>query len=726
MYRATDNHRSWVAIALLLYLLVTSAAAEEGILVLQVVDARHHPFANVRIALAGEGGSPQSSDQNGRLRLRLAPNTKPFAWATLLLKGGPSGMDLTFVSPFDEPARVRVPPFDNEQDNFDEVVVVKEGDREVLEHGSGRLAVEASSVAAQRPAPKSQYRPMFGEPRLLTVALRLGPTGSKENAAADLQEAGIVAAAKRFGLSVDDIKAAITYWGGTPLVWRTFMMTASIEAGGMSPFPFVHATGNDILFGAGSSSLRGCTLQPLLRKFNERDHQSFAEILGKEDAEWINKALNAPCEASSSMILQQMLEGPGALRHSWREKFRQLGNNPALQHVQVEEMTRLLKQAQAQALAMGMTSNQAVAYSAYVATEAGPNMIPSQQQGFGQDVEAFKRQNGREPDEQEKLLMLANRVAAAAGCASPPFNPVFLAKAALLSKGEGTVLGRHYDLAEFGIGLTDSQTGAEIPVHHSPETLPKLASGCVPCQSGSTGLQFEAPAEQQLVELINQERTRRGLPPVQVDPRLTETSRQHAAQMAQHHTFSHQVSGEPPLGTRYSECNLRTSINGETIAMGADVPSTHRRLMDDPAHRDIILNPNFNAVGVGVLSVGGSLYVTEDFAQLQQNYSNDDAANAVQEAISTYATGHGIPAPVRKPQPELQQIACNLAQTHALDSQALQALPGFRDAVAWATTNPSELQSNATSALSHPLSGYSLGVCFAPSQRVYWIVMVTY
>jgi hypothetical protein len=81
---------------------------------------------------------------------------------------------------------------------------------------------------------------------------------------------------------------------------------------------------------------------------------------------------------------------------------------------------------------------------------------------------------------------------------------------------------------------------------------------------------------------------------------------------------------------------------------------------------------------------------------------------------------------IRKPQPELQQIACNLAQTHALDSQALQALPGFRNAVAWATTNPSELQSNATAALSHPLSGYSLGVCFAPSARVYWIVMVTY
>src|SRR5271166_1753584 len=185
MRLAGKGNRCRAAVLLLLFLLVTCAAAEEGILVLQVVDAKHHPFAHVRIALAGEGGSPQDSDANGRLRLRLAPNTKPFAWATLLLKGGASGVDLTFISPYDEPARVRVPPFENEQDNYDEVVVVKDGDKDTLQHGSGRLAIEGASTAAQRSAPKSEYRPLFGEPRLLTVALRIGPPSRNSNLAAD-------------------------------------------------------------------------------------------------------------------------------------------------------------------------------------------------------------------------------------------------------------------------------------------------------------------------------------------------------------------------------------------------------------------------------------------------------------------------------------------------------------------------------------------------------------
>src|SRR5271165_3873527 len=726
---AEGNRRCAVAL-LLLFLLVTCAAAEEGILVLQVVDARHHPFANVRIALAGEGGSPQTSDQNGRMRLRLAPNTKPFAWATLLLKGGPPGMDLVFVSPYDEPGRVRVPPFENDQDNYDEVVVVKDGDKSVLEHGSGRLAIEGASTAAQRSAPKSEYRHLFGEPRLLTVALRLGPPSRSSNLAADdFPQVGLLAAARKLGLPVADIKAAIAFWGGSSLAWKTMMMTASIEAGGTDPFLFVHATGNDILFGAGSSSLRGCSLQPMLAKFQERDPRLFASIVGKEDDEWLSKALRAPCDASSSMLRERLLEASGALRRAWREKFRVLGYEPAFQHVQVEAMTRSLEQAQAQASALGMSSDQAVAFLAYVPTQAGPAMISSQQQSFTQDVAAFKRQVGREPDEQEKLLMLANRIDTPLKTAAPPFTPVFLAKAALLSGGEGTVLGRAYDLADFGIGLTDSRTGVEIPVHHDKEILAKLASGSIPSQQPMESP--AAPDEQQLFDLINHERTRRGIPPLQADPRLTQAAHQHSVQMAQHQTTSHQLPGEPPLGGRYAALTLQSIFDGETLVISDSVPSAHRRLMDDPDHRSIILNPNFNSAGVGVVRSADLLYVTEDFAQVQQNYSNDEAAGAVADALATYATSHGLPAALRKPQPQLQSLACNLAQTHALDAPALQGIPGVRNIVAWATANLKELPNNAIAVVSQPLpAGYSLAACLAPgaasSIGFYWIVMVTY
>jgi len=727
------------AVLLLLFLLVTCAAGEEGILVLQVVDAKHHPFAHVRIALAGEGGSPQDSDTNGRLRLRLAPNTKPFAWATLLLKGGPSGMELTFIQPYDEPARVRVPPFENDQDNYDEVVVVRDGDKDTLEHGSGRLAIEGASTAAQRSAPKSQYRPIFDGPRLLNVALRLGPPSRNENCASgEFPQVGLLAAARKVGLPVADIKAAIASWGGSSLAWKTMMMTASIEAGGTDPFLFVHATGNDILFGAGSSSLRGCSLQPMLVKLRERDPQLFVSIVGKEDDEWLSNALLASCDASSSMLRERMLEASGALRHSWREKFRVLGYEPTFQHVQVDEITRSLQQAQAQATALGMTSNQAAAYFAYVATQAGASMIPSQQQSFTQDVAAFKRQIGREPDEQEKLLLLANRIDARLKTVSPAFTPVFLAKAAFLSGREGTVLGRSYDLDEFGLGLTDSRTCGEIPVHGDKQILAKLALGWPSSQPSQPALQLpgykecpggsqlDSTADQQLVDLINHERTQRNIPPLQPDPHLTEAARQHSVQMAQHQTLSHQLPGEIPLEERYAALSLQSIFNGETLVTSDSVSSANHRLMNDPGHSAIILNPSFNSVGVGVLRCGGSLYVTEDFAQLQQNYSNDEAASAVADALATYATSHSLPAPLRRPQAQLQSLVCNLAQTHTLDAPALKGIPGVGNVVAWATANLKELPNNATTVVSQPLpAGYSLAACLAPG-GIYWIVMITY
>jgi hypothetical protein len=241
------------------------------------------------------------------------------------------------------------------------------------------------------------------------------------------------------------------------------------------------------------------------------------------------------------------------------------------------------------------------------------------------------------------------------------------------------------------------------------------------------GPQSDAPGEQQLVALINHERTQRGLLPLQVDARLTETARQHTAQMTQHQLVLHQVGDEAPQARRYTDIGLRTSFEGENIAMGDSVSSIHRKLMDHPEHREITLDVDFNSIGVGVLHCGSALYVTEDFAGVQQNYSNDDAASAVEEALATEAKQHGLPTPSRKPEPHLEQVACDMAKTRSLDAQVLQSLPGVRNAVAWFTTIPKDLPTGPREAVSNPLpSGYSLGICFDAKARGYWVVMVSY
>ncbi len=76
------------------------------------------------------------------------------------------------------------------------------------------------------------------------------------------------------------------------MVWGEIMLTASIEAGGADPFPFVRTVNQDIQFGAGTWSLRECDLQPVLLRFQQRDRKRFAEIIGA-DTEWLGKTLTS-------------------------------------------------------------------------------------------------------------------------------------------------------------------------------------------------------------------------------------------------------------------------------------------------------------------------------------------------------------------------------------------------------------------------------------------------
>jgi uncharacterized protein YkwD len=648
-------YRWRAALLLIAFALVTcTMLAEEGVLVLVVMDTEQHPFANVRIGTAGDAGSPQFTDQNGKARLRLAPNTKPAAWVTLQLMGAPNGLDLAFISPYD--GRIRVPPFDNEQDNYDPVVLAKHADKAILESGSGMLAIHASvnhSVAAQKKkAPahtsrnNSNYPSPFdyGTPRLLTVALQTvsppaaSPVRSLTNE--ELQRAALAATAQKFGLSVAEIKAAIESWGGDPLAWKLILLAGTIEAGGTDPFPAIHATSTDMYFGVGSWSLGNCSLQPLLAKFQKRDEKRFAEIIGA-DTKWLTKTLRESCEASSQAILKSMVDDSGHLQPTWRDRFRRLGYEHSFQRVQVNQMMPWMGSAQNAANALGLQSEQALAFCYEAVETQGSNAIMRQRQNLSMDVAAFQQQVGRQPDEQEKLLMLANRIIQGnkQSGRNPMFTAGFVARDTLLSQGHGTVFGTSYNLEDFGIGFQDAQTGADILLHDDPIILQQLKDGWIPSEGpppGSANLSgkqtqggtagppsveelpgpFDPGAEKQFVELINRERTKQGLAPLVVDPRLTQAARKHTELLVAHKTLSHQFEGEPPLDGRFSDVNLPSDEEGENTALDKNIPSAHKGLMNDPAHRDNILSPNYNAVGVGVIRSGGQLYMTEDFAQL--------------------------------------------------------------------------------------------------------------
>ncbi|MFZ0311107.1 MAG: tetratricopeptide repeat protein, partial [Candidatus Korobacteraceae bacterium] len=160
--------------------------AETGILVVHVKDVQRRPVAGLEIGVEGDGGSA-ITDSSGKARIRLAAQTREKSCVPLQIVASPRSQDVVMVSPWDY--RAQVPAFENEADNFVEVVVVQRGDRAALE--SGTVLRAAVSQINKANSPKSA-----------------GQQGVQED-----PKANLIAVAKQFGLSPEDLDKAIKAWG---------------------------------------------------------------------------------------------------------------------------------------------------------------------------------------------------------------------------------------------------------------------------------------------------------------------------------------------------------------------------------------------------------------------------------------------------------------------------------------------------------------------------------
>jgi uncharacterized protein YkwD len=120
--------------------------------------------------------------------------------------------------------------------------------------------------------------------------------------------------------------------------------------------------------------------------------------------------------------------------------------------------------------------------------------------------------------------------------------------------------------------------------------------------------------EAQMLELVNAERTQRGLKPLAADPELTQVSRKHSNDMFSRGYFSHHTpEGKDPFD-RMREDNVKFLTAGENLALGQTLKICHEGLMNSPGHKANILRPNYGRLGVGILDGGfRGLMVTQSF-----------------------------------------------------------------------------------------------------------------
>lgn len=107
-----------------------------------------------------------------------------------------------------------------------------------------------------------------------------------------------------------------------------------------------------------------------------------------------------------------------------------------------------------------------------------------------------------------------------------------------------------------------------------------------------------------MLQLVNEERTSRGLKPLALDPELVPVARTHSADMFSRGYFSHYTpEGEDPF-QRMKDAGVKFRTAGENLALAPTLQIAHTGLMNSPGHRANILNPAFGRVGIGIMSGG--------------------------------------------------------------------------------------------------------------------------
>ncbi|PFO69122.1 serine protease [Bacillus cereus] len=118
--------------------------------------------------------------------------------------------------------------------------------------------------------------------------------------------------------------------------------------------------------------------------------------------------------------------------------------------------------------------------------------------------------------------------------------------------------------------------------------------------------------EQRVVELTNAERTKQGLPALQIDTELSKVARIKSEDMQKNNYFDH---NSPTYGSPFDmmkKFGISYKSAGENIAQGQRTPEeVVQAWMNSAGHRANILNNGFTHIGVGYVESGN--YWTQQF-----------------------------------------------------------------------------------------------------------------
>ncbi len=127
--------------------------------------------------------------------------------------------------------------------------------------------------------------------------------------------------------------------------------------------------------------------------------------------------------------------------------------------------------------------------------------------------------------------------------------------------------------------------------------------------------------EQRILELTNEARAKEKLPALKANATLLQVARAHAANMAKQHMMKHELDGKTPA-QRVEKAGYDYASVGENIAQGdkgATIKQVMKGWMDSKVHRDNILSPKYDEIGIGLATdENGATYYAQVFGRQRE------------------------------------------------------------------------------------------------------------
>lgn len=158
---------------------------------------------------------------------------------------------------------------------------------------------------------------------------------------------------------------------------------------------------------------------------------------------------------------------------------------------------------------------------------------------------------------------------------------------------------------------------------------------------------------EQIFALANQARAQAGAGRLAWDPALAAAALAHCRRMVEEGPIAHRYGGEPDVSGRAAQAGAHFSVIEENVAVGPSADAIHEEWMQSPGHRQNLLSPEVDHVGIAVVAARGVLYAVADYSRAVRSLS--PAQVEAQVAALIRPSGVGV---LRDP--TLARAACRM------------------------------------------------------------------